>query len=64
MRQSIQDWTKYILWKRAFKKLKGYGLLMVCLSRPYPSNLKTVFHKIYLINFMEGHSDDSKIAGP
>ena len=23
MRQSIQEWSRYILWKTAFKKLEG-----------------------------------------
>ena len=26
MGESIQEWTKKIFWKTAFKNLKGYGL--------------------------------------
>ena len=29
MGQGIQEWTKYNLWKTAFKNLKGYGLRQI-----------------------------------
>ena len=32
MGQFIQEWTKYNLWKTAFKKLNGYGLLKQTIS--------------------------------
>ena len=43
MSPSIQEWTKQKLWKTAFKKLKGCGLLE---ADHIPSKfLKAVFHK-------------------
>ena len=38
MGQSIQEWTKWNLWKTAFKNLKWYGLLK-----------QAVFHKFHLV---------------
>ena len=44
MGQSIQEWTKSVLWKTALKKFQG-------IWSAYPSIfLKAVFHKIYLVH--------------
>ena len=52
-KKGIQEWTKQILWKTAFKNLKGYGLLKQTIHEAdhIPSNfIKAVFHKIYLVH--------------
>ena len=46
--QSIQDWTKYNLWKTVFKKIEGIWSAEADHS---PSIfLKAVFHKFYLVH--------------
>ena len=46
--QSIQEWTKWNLWKTAFKKFKWYGLLKQTIITS--KFLKTVFHKFHLVH--------------
>ena len=48
MRQSIQEWTEYILWKTPFKKLQGIWSAEA--DHILSSFLKAVFHKIYLVH--------------
>ena len=45
---SIQEWTKWNLWKTAFKDLKLYGLLKQTIITKH--FLKAVFHKFNLIH--------------
>ena len=48
MRQSIQEWTKWNLWKTAFKTFK---VIWSAQADHVTSNfLKAVFHKIYLVH--------------
>ena len=50
VRQSIRGWTKQVLWKRAFKKLKGYGLLKQTIPLQFFKSLTSTKFTCPLLN--------------